>query len=531
MTSAKGNGISPALSVRHLSKRFGGGLVLNEVDFSVLPGEVHGLLGQNGSGKSTLIKILAGFHAPESGAQLEIHGKPVSFPLSPADPRRLGIAFVHQHLGLIPSLTVLENLRLSRFSTESNLALSWKAEQREATALFERFGLSLDTSVPVASLNQTQRAMLAIVRAFDDMHASEEGAKRGIMILDEPTPFLPRAGVEQLFDLIRSITVEGASVIFVSHDIDEICEITDRATILRDGIVAGTINSAGTSHETFVEHIVGDRVEYFQAEPRTVDDKAFSIRVSGLSGKAAREVNIDLCPGEIVGLTGLIGSGFDEVPDLIFGAQQATAGLIEIEGRQLEASQMTADRAIASGFALLPSDRLGRSGVGRLSVMENQSLPVLSRFFRNFHLHWPEIRSTSQRLNELLDVRPRIPGLPDMDLQSLSGGNQQKVLLAKWLQIEPSLLLLDEPTQGVDVGARQTLLTELGKAAAAGTCIICASTDAEQLAQICSRVLIFSRGRIVHELTGTEITKNSITERCLLSGSMTSTANQLERAI
>ncbi len=497
--------------------RFSGALALDDVTFSVLPGEVHGLLGQNGSGKSTLIKVLAGFHAPEPGSVLEVHGTPVPLPLSPADPARLGIAFVHQNLGLMPSLTVLENLRLSRFSTQTRFALNWRAEHRAAEALFKRFDLALDPAAPVASLSQTQRAMLAIIRAFDDLHVG--GAGRGMMVLDEPTPFLPRAGVEQLFELVRSIVAEGASVIFVSHDIDEICEITDRATILRDGRVVGVVDSRVTSHEQFVEKIVGRRVEYFHTAARPPETAAPTIRIEGLSGRIVRDINIDLRPGEIVGLTGLIGSGFDEVLYLVFGAERARSGRIHFDDTERQAHSLTPPGALACGFALLPADRLLRSGVGRLSVMENQSLPVLEQFFGNLHLDWSAMRSNSRRLNEMLDVRPKVAGLPDMELQSLSGGNQQKALLSKWLQTAPRLLLLDEPTQGVDVGARQTLLGEIGKAAAAGTCILCASTDTEQLAQICSRVLVFSRGRIVQELTGDSLTKDAITECCLLSAS------------
>jgi ribose transport system ATP-binding protein len=517
-----------ALEVRNLTKRFAGETALDGVDFSILPGEVHGLLGQNGSGKSTLIKLLAGFHAPEPGASLTVHGETVSLPLSPADPRRLGIAFVHQHLGLLPSLTVLENLRLSQFSTERKLFLNWRAERRSAEHLFSRFGLNIDPSVTVSSLSQTERAMLAIVRAFEDLHASERGASHGIMILDEPTPFLPRAGVQQLFELIHSITAEGASVIFVSHDIDEICEITDRATVLRDGAVAGVVETAETAHEEFVELIVGRKVERFRMRRSQEFDAATAFKVTNLGGRIARDVNLEVKTGEVVGLTGLIGSGFDEVPYLLFGAAGERTGSIEASDWTMSAKDMTPTDAIRRGFALLPSDRLERSGVGRLSVMENQTLPVLEDFFSAFRLDWGAMRKRSRELNELLDVRPKLRGLPDMELSSLSGGNQQKALLAKWLQQRPALLLLDEPTQGVDVGARQTLLEQLGKASSQGTSILCASTDAEQLAQICDRVLVFARGRIVSELVGDDVSKETITERCLMSSALASRSRATE---
>ena len=518
----------PALRVEGLSKRFAGETALDDVDFAILPGEVHGLLGQNGSGKSTLIKLLAGFHVPEPGARLEIHDEAVQLPLSPADPRRLGIAFVHQHLGLLPSLSVLENLRLSKFSTMNSLFVNWRDERKTARELFARFDLDLDPSAPVASLSQTERAMLAIVRAFEDLHESERGVGHGIMILDEPTPFLPRAGVQQLFEIIRTITAEGSSVIFVSHDVDEICEITDRATVLRDGKVVGVVESAKTSHEEFVELIVGRKVDRYRVRRSAARADAGGIRISGLSGRVARDVDLDIAPGEIIGLTGLIGSGFDEVPYLLFGAAEKERGRIDASDWAVEAGDLTPTEAIRRGFALLPADRLERSGVGRLSVMENQTLAVLGEFFRGGILDWKGMRSRSRELNDLLDVRPRLPGLPDMDLASLSGGNQQKALLAKWLQRRPRLLLLDEPTQGVDVGARQTLLEQLGEASGQGTSILCASTDAEQLAQICDRVLVFARGRIVSELSGDRVSKEEITECCLMSSNLAARPDTVE---
>jgi ribose transport system ATP-binding protein len=370
--------------------------------------------------------------------------------------------------------------------------------------------------------------MLAIVRAFEDLHASERGASKGIMILDEPTPFLPRAGVQQLFELIQSITAEGASVIFVSHDIDEICEITDRATVLRDGVVAGVVETGETPHEEFVELIVGRKVDRYRVRRSEELGGEAAIRIAGLGGRTTRNVNFEVKRGEIIGLTGLIGSGFDEVPYLLFGASGERSGSLATDDWSILLQDLTPTEAIRRGFALLPADRLERSGVGRLSVMENQTLPVLGEFFSALRLDWGAMRKRSRELNELLDVRPKLPGLPDMELSALSGGNQQKALLAKWLQQRPRVLLLDEPTQGVDVGARQTLLEQLGKASSQGTSILCASTDAEQLAQICDRVLVFARGKIVSELVGEDISKETITERCLMSGTLASRSGAME---
>lgn len=506
----------PALSIRQLSKRFGGALALNNVSLDIASGEVHGLLGHNGSGKSTLIKILAGFHNPEAGATISVNGNPVSLPMSPADPTRLGIAFVHQHLGLIPSLSVLENLRLSTFATQSRWLINWSSERRRARELFERFGLAINPEARLADLGQVERAMVAIVRAFDSLQQTASGGK-GIMVLDEPTPFLPRSGVKQLFALVRSIVEQGSSVIFVSHDIDEITEITDRATILRDGVVAGTVESKHAAHDEIVELIMGRRVKVFQTEHRDLSDRPAEVTVKGLSGAIVKDASIELRKGEIVGLTGLIGSGFDEIPYLLFGADPVSAGAINIGGVEYEVARLAPNTAMDMGLALLPSDRLARAGVGALSVAENMTVPVLQRFWSGGFLNWRAIHRWADKQNIVYEVRPN---RPEFRLQSLSGGNQQKVLLAKWLQLKPLLLMLDEPTQGVDVGARQKIYEALHAASSEGTSVLCASTDAEQLAQICDRVLIFTRGKIVCELKGNEISKDSITEQCLRSASL-----------
>jgi len=504
-----------ALSVRGLSKRFGGALALDGVNLDIAAGEVHGLLGQNGSGKSTLIKVLAGFHEPEPGGRLLLHGSEVPLPIPPGEARRLGLAFVHQHLAMLPSLTVLENLRLSRFATETSWRIDWARERALARDTFARFGLDIDPQARLADLSQVERALVAIVRAFEDVHHVDRGGQgRGILILDEPTPFLPASGVDQLFSLVRDVVREGASVIFVSHDVDEIMEITDRATVLRDGRLAGTLVTADSDADAFVEMIIGRRVELFHARPHDAAGEPLAVRIQGLSGGPLQDISLDLHRGETVGLTGLLGSGFDALPYLLYGARPARGGRVELPKGSFDLRRMAPPEAISAGMALLPSDRLHAAGIGSLSVADNVTLPVLGDFLGSLGLDWGGIRDRAADLGSRYDVRPN---RPDYLLSALSGGNQQKVLMAKWLQTQPDLLLLDEPTQGVDVGARQRLFQALDEAAAAGTSVVVASTDAEQLAQICDRVLVFARGRVVQELTGAQVTKEIITEQCLRS--------------
>lgn len=512
-------GEAPAISIRHLSKRFGTSLVLNDVALDVMPGEVHGLLGQNGSGKSTLIKILAGFHDPEPGSDFLMHGEQVGLPMPPGAGRRHGLAFVHQHLGLLPSLTVLENLLIGKIAGENRWHVAWASEARAARATFERFGLAIDPMARIADLPQVERALVAIVRAFEDIRLNATGG-RGVLVLDEPTPFLPKVGVDQLFGLVRNVVNEGAAVIFVSHDIDEVREITDRATVLRDGNLAGTVVSRDANADQFVELIIGRRVNLHKASVKDLSHAPVAVAAHRVSGAIVKDVSLEIRRGEILGLTGLIGSGFDELPYLIYGARRASAGSMAVGGVLRPLGRMSPPAALDAKIVLLPSDRLGAAGIGTLSIADNMLLPVLQDFRRWFGLDWPHIERRAAELGRIHDVRPNTPALA---LGSLSGGNAQKVLLAKWLQTEPVLLMLDEPTQGVDVGARQQLFSALDFAAGQGTALLMASTDAEQLAQLCDRVLIFGRGRIVAELAGDAISKDAIAELCLRSFGLSAT--------
>jgi ribose transport system ATP-binding protein len=519
---ARSKQAEPALEIRDLSKRFGGAIALDGVALSVRRGEVHGLLGQNGSGKSTLIKILSGFHAPESGARLTLYGREVALPLPAGEFRKLGLAFVHQHLGLIPSLSVMENICLSDFAAETRWRIDWRKETARIRGIFAEYDLAIDPEARISDLPQVDRCLVAIVRAIEEVRANQAShGGDGILVLDEPTPFLPRQGVERLFALVRQVVAKGASVIFVSHDVDEILEITDRATVLRDGKVAGTAETDAARSEDFVEMIVGRRVEQFRSSHVIPASREATVTVEGLTGQVCRDLTLGLGRGEVLGLTGLIGSGFDEVPALIYGARTARAGALTLDGTTFDLPDMTPRRAIEAGIGYLPADRIGASGAGSLPVADNLALPSLDRFASAFRLDRSGLLRWAADVGKAHDVRPSDPRLY---LENLSGGNQQKVLLAKWLEISPRLLLLDEPTQGVDVGARQQVFAAIDRAARAGTVVICASTDAEQLAQICNRVLVFAHGQIVAELAGDDVTKEEITYQCYTGLSINATA-------
>jgi ribose transport system ATP-binding protein len=500
----------PRLALRNLSKSFGGTQALRGVDLDVLPGDVHGLLGENGSGKSTLIKVLAGVHAPDGG-ELFVDGAPVALPLATGQFRQLGMSFVHQDLGLVESLSVLENLRVAEIAaSRSRFGISWRSERARARETFERYGVVLDPTAIVAALKPVERALLAIVRAIEEIRSVGRG--HGLLILDEPTVFLPKEGVERLFALVREAAAAGTSVLFVSHDLDEVREITDRVTVLRDGALVGTVVTADTTETRFVEMIIGRQLAALgEVQHADLTAKRVGVAVEHLSGASVHDVSFEMHEGEVVGLTGLIGSGFEEVPHLLFGARRATAGLLTIHGDPIDLTHLQPADAARSGLALIPADRKTDGSVGSLPVDENVALPVLDRYFNGVVLDRGRMRRETGKLMREFDVRPDDPSLP---YGSLSGGNQQKALLAKWFQTEPRLLLLDEPTQGVDGGARQQIYELIRTAAQErGMHVLCASSDYEQLASLCDRVLVFGRGRVWRELVGAQVTKERIIEQ------------------
>jgi ribose transport system ATP-binding protein len=502
------------LVMNDIKMKFGSNYALKGVSVAVRRGEVFGLLGQNGSGKSTLIKVLAGFHQPEEGSEVVLWGEKMALPLDPMLIKKRGVAFVHQHLGLVPSLTVAENMRVTSLGQKNPWFVSWRKEAERLSALFAEFNLDIDPLATVASLPPVERAFVAIIRAFEDLRASDAGyGGEGILVLDEPTPFLPGEDVKRLFDLVRSIVKTGASVIIVTHDIDEVRDITDRVAVLRDGQLVEVLDTKTSSRQAILDTIVGSRIDAFAKQRMAAGAAPVTIRVENLTDGRTPPFNLALQEGEILGVTGLIGSGFASVPYTLYGARRG-AGTLNVADRKVDLATITPLMAQRMGVALLPGDRLGAAGIGSLAVTDNITLPILEELSHLAGLDRGAMVKEAGRLSTMHDVRPHNPALA---LGSLSGGNQQKVLLAKWLRIQPKLLLLDEPTQGVDFGARQQIFKALDGAARAGTSILCASTDNEQLEQICDRILVFSRGRPVVELKGHEISRKAITEACFYS--------------
>jgi ribose transport system ATP-binding protein len=495
---------APVLEIEGLAKTFGGVKALQGVDLTVRAGEIHGLLGQNGSGKSTLIKVLAGFHQPDAGGRLRVNGEEVSLPLAPGDYQRLGMRFVHQDLGLIPSLSVLENLFLDEIATTGSMAIRWSSWKSRAKELFARYGVALNPSALVADLRPVERALLAIVRAV------ATAPSNGLLVLDEPTVFLPQDDTQMLFDVTRTVAATGTGVLFVSHDLEEVKQLTDRFTVFRDGAVVGSGATKDFTRDQIVRLIVGHdlvAVEHRSAAQVAAADVATT--AYDVAGGLVAQASLTLHKGEVLGVTGLSGSGFEDLPYLLFGAHRADTGRLEVAGVTVDLRRQNPTKAFDQGLALVPADRQRDGAILSLSVLDNVSMQTLNRYQQGPILRRRRMRDEARGVLGSFDVRPSDPTLP---CSSLSGGNQQKVLMAKWLQTRPTVLMVHEPTQGVDVGAREEIFTVLRSATAEGMGVLCASSDHEQLALICDRVLIFRQGRIVAELSGSQVTKERISE-------------------
>ncbi|MEQ8718003.1 MAG: sugar ABC transporter ATP-binding protein [Acidimicrobiales bacterium] len=495
--------LMPVLEVGSLSKTFPGQVALSAANLTAYAGEVHALVGQNGSGKSTFIKILAGYHRPDPGAVVKIRGHEVDLE-SLGDEDRRHLHVMHQDLGLVPTMSIIENLALGRgFHTAVGGRIAWRAEARRARQLLAEFGVDIDPRRPVSTLAAAEKAIVALVRALQDW---EEG-DWGILVLDEPTASLPRPEVERLFAAVRTVAERGAAVIFVSHRLEEVFEIADRVTVLRDGVVVGHAMADELDHDSLVELIVGRAVESLYSRPSTAPGEAV-LTVRDLWGEETEGVDFDVRKGEILGIAGLVGSGRDEIPSLLVGGSRRARGSVQIDGDTVDGEPRI---ALVSGMSLVPADRKTLATIPSHTIRENISLPRLGPLGR----FWLSTRTERAEARAWIDRFELRPPDPDRPLSSLSGGNQQKAVLAKILRTNPAVMVLDEPTQGVDVGAKAAIYDILATTASDGTAIVLASSDAEELANVCDRVLITRNGRVAAELSGDDLNHDRIAREIL----------------
>jgi len=497
------DGSSIVLSVRGLSKTFEGQRALSEFDLDVRAGEVHALLGENGSGKSTFVKCLSGYHQPDPGARIEVAGRALPGSYRPEHASSFGLAFVHQDLGLIPTLTVAENLLLGQ---QPPTGFGWRVKKRREREIAREQLAALqhadiDTRRFVGELSVAEQTIVALARC---LLGTEHGQ---VMVLDEPTASLSHTEVDRLFDAVRRVVAQGHGVIYISHKLDEIRQIADSVTVLRNGKKVGSRPVAGLSRPELVELIVGRPLEAFYPEATDTAGAEVALRADAISGAKVRDVSVSLHRGEMVGVTGLLGSGKSELGRLLFGDQAISAGSVELDGEPVELGS-PAD-AIRRGIAMVPADRHRNGVILDHSVGENMTLLDTRRYWRRGLQRRRERSRAIARMMEEYDVRPR---RPSRLISMLSGGNQQKAVLAKWMHRDLRVLILDEPAQGVDIGAKSQIFAQLERAAAAGVAVLLISEELDDLVHLCDRILVMNNGSIVAELSGESKTRNRISE-------------------
>lgn len=533
MTASPGNpflersmgGDPPVLRSVGIAKTFGETRALKGIDMTVERGEIRGLAGGNGSGKSTFIKILAGFHLPDPGGMLELNGTPVRFPVQDNVHREMGVSFVHQDLGLIPSLSVIDNFLLGTARPISRWHIPWRSERNRLRGLLARYDIDVSLSARVEQLRPVDRARLAIVRAADRLAATR---RPSLLVLDEPTTLLPSENVAEVTALMRSLAADGCGIIFVTHHIDELVEVCRSVTVLRDGEVVGTLrDTTEVNRKAIVSLMLGDEAGMVDkgrdASDRTaqVSSARLCLEVREAVGREVREINLKVYAGEVVGLTGLVGSGYEELLRLLVGDKRARGGTVAWNGgSSIPIAKMTPTRALDHGSVFVPSDRIGEGAVAALSVMDNVCLPTINQSWSRWYLNRSKMKSVAQEVLERFDVRPADPRVR---MGALSGGNQQKAILGKWMQTGPKLVLLAEPSQGVDIGARERIGAEVRSAARDGMAFVIASSDYEFLELCCDRVVVVDDGRSGVVLSGGEITGERI-NREVLKGSGPSAA-------
>ncbi len=487
---------TPILRMSHISKRFDMTQALDDVSFDLCPGEIHALLGENGAGKSTLIKIACGVHQPDDGEIL--FDEQAARIANPRQAQELGIATIHQHVNLYPDLSVLENIYMGRQLTRGKLGLiDWRRMQDEAKAVLESMGVPLNLHTSVGDLSTANQQMVEIAKVLSQ--------KARVLIMDEPTPALSHKEIDTLFAIIRRLRDQGVAIIYISHRLDEVFELADRVTVIRDGRHVGTHPIEEVDYQQVISMMIGRPLaQLFPKQDAEIGEPILQMR--GLrKGDVLRDITMEVRQGEIVGLTGLVGSGRTELALALFGIAPPDQGEIEVDGKR--ASIKNPWDALALGIAYLPEDRHRQGIVATMKVKENVSLAILESLSRVGFISLRKEKGLAKEYVEKLAIRT--PSI-DQQVANLSGGNQQKVVVAKWLASRPRVLILDEPTQGIDVGTKAEIHRLMSELAGQGMCIIMISSELPEILGMSDRILIMRRGSIVGELDRDVATKERI---------------------
>lgn len=483
-----------SVSVQNVSKSFRGVHALQDVSFTIRCGQINCLVGENGAGKSTIIKVLAGYHKPDKG-QVLINDEPIVFH-NPRDSKNSGISVIHQELLLVPYLSVAENISLGQWPQGSSRTVDWKKMNERAHKVLAMLGTNIDPGAIVSTLSTGEQQLVEIARALS--------AETDMLILDEPTASLSEAEAQKLLKIVKNLRDQGLAILYVSHRLEEVFDLADVITVLRDGRMVQSDTKQNITPSNVVRLMVGRDVMLERSRKSEHGDKV--LEVKGLTrGNAVRDISFSLHRGEILGLGGLVGAGRTEILRLLFGVDKKDAGEIWIDGNKVEIANCL--DAIRHGIALVPEDRKTQGLVLSGSVKENVALSILKRLKKFGWIDRKQEKQVVQGYKDKLSIKT--PSL-DTSVLSLSGGNQQKVVLARWLATNPKILLLDEPTRGVDVGARAEIQHLIEDLIAQGLAIIIVSSDIVELLAMSDRVIVIKEGCAVAELEGDHVTKEEV---------------------
>ncbi|MBS0356917.1 MAG: sugar ABC transporter ATP-binding protein [Proteobacteria bacterium] len=484
------NDASPILEMRHISKTFPGVKALKDVQLSIRAGEIHSLMGENGAGKSTLMKILSGAYVPDAGAEILVDGEAVSIE-GPLAAKALGIAVIYQELSLCPNLSVAENIYLGRELRRHGL-VDRKAMQAACAGILRRLGASFGPATEVASLSIAERQLVEIARA---LHAEAR-----ILVMDEPTTPLSSRETDRLFALIRQLRADGLAIIYISHRMSEIYDLSDRVSVLRDGSYVGTLERAALSAESLVQMMVGrDLSGFYTKEHAPYDPGRVVLAARHIGdGKRVRDCSFDVHAGEVLGIAGLVGAGRTELARMVFGADPRSGGEIHIDGVPVDVR--TPLDAIRAGLVYLTEDRKAQGLFLDMSVRDNINVCACSLDAHPGGL-LDRVRGKARAAAAIASLGIRV-GDARRNVGALSGGNQQKVLLSRLLEIKPRVLILDEPTRGVDIGAKSEIYRIINELARSGVAIVVISSELPEIVGTADRVLVMREGELVAELGG-----------------------------
>jgi ribose transport system ATP-binding protein len=482
----------PLLSIEGMIKDFPGNRALDDVSLDVRSGEVVAVVGHNGSGKSTLVKILAGVYTSDGG----------TVELSSRDGFDTSLHIIHQDLGLASELTAIENLGITHYQGASSFApFDRKKERAKARQLIGRFGEPFDVDVPISRLAPAQRSIIGIARALDGWQHP-----RNVLILDEPTEALHATEVRVLFDAVKKLAADGAGVIFISHRLDEVLDLADRVVVLRDGRKVADEARSSLDHDRLVSYVTGIPVGEAEHGENARRHGETVLDIKGLTGDILAGIDLGVSAGEVVGVAGVLGSGRETLPAMIFGSIDADVDSFTLAGKPY--LRRSPRESIRRGAAFVPGDRAKLGSVRPMTARENVTLPELKSLTGS--LGGISLARERSHATELIDAYDVKPPRAEQTFAQFSGGNQQKIVFAKWLRNKPQLLLLEEPTQGVDIGAKQAIYDAIDSAASAGAAVLVCSSEAKELVRLCDRVLVLRDGRIAAELAGDELTETRL---------------------